>query len=549
MRSSSVSSASGLSASASATSRRATSGAAQRPLAVGEDGAVALVAAHPPVGAELAGGLGVVAGVVRGHADGLADRSDAGRAVAGGTGVRERGLRVLVDERSRRRRGGRRPGRRCAGRGPAGRRGPAGSSSAASTHSGCPGRAAAADDGPRGRAPGRSAPGRPLPVAGRAGRSCQLPPDAAVAHRHAAGGHPGGGGPATAGGRPSGRSPWAAGGPPTGHEALGRSPVGRSPCGTAVLPVTTRRPGRAGDGQPVGRSPWGRRSCHCGRSPVRPVDPGGRRSCRLRAVTRSGGHPADGGPATADGHRRGRSPPRTGGPARGTLGPAAQPTAAGGHPGDGGPATAGGHPSGGGPARPAGPLRTVTLRAVTLRAGGPATADGRPGGPVTTRPQPATAADGHPAGGHPGDGGPASHLPRADRTLRFGHPADGGPASRRFSSRDGPPRDDRRTAALAVTLRARAATAGPVRRNALRTTARTAGAAAGRAGPAGAAGVAVRLRNRGSSRGPSEPRRGEVMTSGYLFDMAAPRSAGRRRLEPDMKTRTGARAVALTPVR
>jgi hypothetical protein len=41
-------------------------GTTQRPLAVGQDVPVAVVAGHAPVGAQLAGGLGVVAGVVRG---------------------------------------------------------------------------------------------------------------------------------------------------------------------------------------------------------------------------------------------------------------------------------------------------------------------------------------------------------------------------------------------------------------------------------------------------------------------------------------------------
>ena len=422
MRSSTVSSASGFVGERLGDEPQGDVGAAQGPLAVGEDRAVALVAAHPAVGPDLAGGLGEVAGVVRGDADGLADRRDPGGAVAGGSGVGEGGLGVLVDrlpaatrwagdalgvarveaaQRARGRRG------RARG-GPPTR--------------GSPDPAAAADGGPHGRRTG----------AGRSGRS----PDGRAR-----------GPPARCGRSPWGRRSCHCGRSPvrpvtlrtavaaTGRAGLpascGRSPRGRRSCHVAARSSRPLRTVAAADGGPAtaggrpagavaaagapercGRSPCGRRSCHCGRSPVG-RSPCGRRSCH---VTRGGrtcgrspadGHPADGGPATsaARSPRCGRSPcgrrschasPRR--PV--TLRP--RPTAADGHPADGGPATADdrrwdGHPADDGPASRAGhpTLRTVTLRTTVLPL--------RPitGGPIARAARP-SAADGHPADGGPG---------------------------------------------------------------------------------------------------------------------------------------------------
>ena len=440
-----VSSASGSSASASATSRSATSGAAQGPLAVGEDGAVALVAAHPPVGADLAGGLGEVTGVVRRDADGLADGGDAGRPVAGRTGVRERGLGVLVDAGCRRRRGG--PATRSALRGSRPRSAPrtAGSRSRG-VHPLGDLRArrqrrttvlavGAADGWPGGPAGRRTAGG---PASDRA-----APPAAGD-------GRPGDGGPATADGRP-----WA------GHPA------------DAVAPLAAGAAGRS----PCGRSPCGRRSCHCGRrscrcgraAPLRPVTlrDGGPATADGR---RWAGHPADGGPAdahpaaarpaAADGRPRagrhcgrvrrcGRSPcgrgrPAGGGPATARRSPAADGRPAGdgpatadgrpwaGHPAGDGPATADGHPAGDGPAtaaaggRSRGPDRCGRSPwgrrschcGRSPRCGRSPCGDG----PASRPAEPPSAADGHPGDGGPAtaDGHPAGRSPRGRTRTRCG---------------------------------------------------------------------------------------------------------------------------------
>jgi hypothetical protein len=73
-------------------------GAAQGPLAVGEDGPVSLVATHPAVGPDLPGGLGEVTSVVRGDADGLADSGHARRSVTSSARMGQGGLGLLVDE-------------------------------------------------------------------------------------------------------------------------------------------------------------------------------------------------------------------------------------------------------------------------------------------------------------------------------------------------------------------------------------------------------------------------------------------------------------------
>ena len=75
-------------------------GAPQGALAVGQDGPVTGVAAHAPVGTDLARRLGEVTGVVRRDADGLADRRHAGGTVAGCAGMGQCRLRVLVHQRA-----------------------------------------------------------------------------------------------------------------------------------------------------------------------------------------------------------------------------------------------------------------------------------------------------------------------------------------------------------------------------------------------------------------------------------------------------------------
>ena len=573
----------GSSASASATRRSATSGAAQGPLAVGEDGAVALVAAHPPVGPDLAGGLGEVTGVVRGDADGLADGGDPGRPVAGGAGVRQRGLGVLVDEGA----GGHEVGRP-----------PLGVARVEAAQGAAHRRVEVAGVDPLGDLRARrqrrttvlavgAADGRPAGPAGR--RTADGPASSAAGRRAAADGHPADGGPATAAGRPCGRSPCGRRSPPLrtvaaagGHPADGRpgddgpaTADGRR-CGpvalrTAVLPL--RAVARCG------RSPCGRRSCHCGRSP------------------RAAGHPADGGPAT----RR-----------------AARPTAADGRPADG--RRCGGRHCGRSPCGTAVlPLRTVALRAVALRtavlplrtvaAAAVALRHGRLR-TVTLRtavlPLPRgdpTAADGRPA-----DDGPATarRAPRPLRavTLRTAvlplRTVAGGPVARGAPDRCGRSPCGRRschcdahaeppTAAVAAGRRLRTTVlpAGPV------VTGRT--AAAGRRATAGTVALRARRRPRAAgrcrpcagtaprrtgtpppaaarrshhagrrtcpvppelrpapeprpSRGPSEPRRGAVMTSGTSsIDTAAHDDEVADGWNPDMKTRTGVRARSSDP--
>ena len=403
-------------------------GPAERPLAVGEDGAVALVAAHPPVGAELAGGLGVVTGVVGGDADGLADDGDAGRAVAGGPGMGERGLRVLVDQRS-------------------------GGDEVAGDLLGVPG-----VEPPQGTADGRVEVTRvdPLgdvrarrqrrtaigPVVRLAGRPGGRPRDAGPAscrHRrrtacrpvHAGHGHP-------AAGHPDGRRSCQAA--PAGRSRWGRSPCGRSPAGRRSCQPPPAEPPRCGrspravtrDGGPAtagrrprcGRSPAGGHprttvlplpaAPRCGRSPCG-RSPGGRRSCqpppcepRAADGHRAGGHPRDGGPASrrlrAD--RCGRSPVGRSPGGRRSCQPPAEPPRCGRSPCGRSPRARSCQPPPAEPPRcgtvtlrtavlPAAAGRAAALRAVTLRTvtggGGPASRH-RPGG---------HAADGRPADGHP----------------------------------------------------------------------------------------------------------------------------------------------------
>ena len=311
--------------------------------------------------------------------------------------------------------------------------------------------------------------------AGRApcARAAVATADGPGRRRHrAADGRPGDGGPATADGRrpepprsarscqlprrsasrsASGRSP--VGRSPCGRRSChcGRSPVGRSPCGrrSCHCPAPVHR---------RGRSPCGRRSCHCGRSPVG-RSPCGRRSCH------AAGHPADDGPATADGRRSGGHPADDG-PAscrtgrrvgrspcgrrschcgRSPVGrspcgrrscqlPDRPPR--GRSPWGDGPATAdgrrsAGHPAGDGPATADGP-RSAGHPADD----GPATADGRRPAGHPADDGPATADDRR-SDGHPADDGPASCCRRHAVTARRadGHPADDGPASRRAPAR------------------------------------------------------------------------------------------------------------------
>ena len=71
------------------------------PFAVGEDGPIPLVAAHPPVGADLPRRLGEVARVIGRDPDRLTDGGDPGCAIASRTGMHERGLGVLVEQAAR----------------------------------------------------------------------------------------------------------------------------------------------------------------------------------------------------------------------------------------------------------------------------------------------------------------------------------------------------------------------------------------------------------------------------------------------------------------
>ena len=248
---------------------------AQRPLAVGQHRAVALVPAHPPVGAQFPRGLGVVAGVVRGDAHGLADGGDARRAVTGGLGVDEEASAGPRRPGSRRRPGARPRAARCVHRGSAARRAPRGPGHAGRPSRGSPGPWAGGGRAPRRRRAG-GRPGR------RRARGHGSPTDAApaghclrAARRTPGGGRCGGGG----------RSPC---GLRSCH--CGRSPVG-SPVTAAAR--SCHCPAR----RSTGAVTLGRRSCHCGRSPAGRSPAGGGPAPWPSPAGRS---PCGCGPATAD---------------------------------------------------------------------------------------------------------------------------------------------------------------------------------------------------------------------------------------------------------
>ena len=299
------------------------------------------------------------------------------------------------------------------------------------------------------------------------------------------------------------RAPRTAGSSSRGSTHSGSSGPGRQRR-TAVLAVAApdgavgaalrRRPTADGPARTApghrrrwGRSPWGRRSCHCGRSPVRPVTlrrrspltgqrgpaagrPVDGRSCHcgghpagghpaddgpdhcggrrrtvtlrtavlpLRTVRRSDGHPADDGPATAAG-RRGVGPV----PLRTAVLPLRTVAAADGHPAGRrscqlpatgpwggrrcGRSPCGRSPWGGGPASC--PLRAVTLGAVTMRTAVlPAAAPAGRSPLRTVALRAVTAADGGPAscGRSPAAAGRCDGRPVA----ADGRPADDGPAT------------------------------------------------------------------------------------------------------------------------
>ena len=368
-------------------------GAPEGPLAVGEHGPVGLVAAHAAVRAELTGGLGVVTRVIGGDADGLAHRGDAGRPVAGGAGVGERRLGVVVDEASR----GDEVGGDliCVARVEALER-------TADRRVELPGVDPLGDlragrqrrtIGPRGRPPAGTWRRRLLPAATDAARRTgalrpvtlrlAVLPLRAIARW---GGHPADGGRPTARGGSVGR-PGACGPATADDRRSGRSPRG-APGRAGGHPADDGPASRhAGAAERWGRSPCGLRSCHCGRSPVG-RSPCGRRSCQLAGRPNAGaGRPAACGPATAGGRRR------AGHPADAVL-----PVA-----------TRGGRT-----------LRPVALRLAVLPLRTIA------GGPVTLRTAVLPLRDASRWAGRPAACGPAT----ADDRRWAGHPADDGPASR-----------------------------------------------------------------------------------------------------------------------